>query len=670
MASSPSKARLRADEPARARVTVRGLAQLPISAFADWDRVWQIRQVLVAFEGGANFNEAALLADGMFRDDRIFGVCSTRASAVAGSDVEFRGADSRRKAGKIAEELGGSDEHPGMWDTICPPWVAAEMVVWGFMLGIAVAEIVWDTSDPAKWIPRLRVWHPQFLRYDWNSQRYFLQTGERQDSIVELPNVEENPRSDGHWVIWCPYGYRNVWRRALIRPLSMPYLLRQWASRDWARYSEKHGQPTDVLKVPEGAPEEEKAAISNQLAARGSDATVTLPQGLPNEPGYGLDLLEAQADTYGTFRDQLSKLETDIAVCVLGQNLTTEVQGGSRAAAQVHDNVRLDKLREDARIATCLREQVLSHWAEYNYGDVGLTPRVRYVVDPPEDELQEAQTLEAVGAALTSLQLAGVAVDVDAVADSYGIPREDDEVDATTGEPIAPAPSDITLTPSAVSAITKVNEARAAVGLGPLLTESGAPDPDGDLTVAEYQARHAVTVAAAAEAEAGAQAPASEGAPGPADAGTPAPPNAGAPVGANGRASAGANAGTSADAMERARVGASARALDLQASADLLARRASRQLRAAAKEPGRKRMQRYADALQRLARERGRQAMKADLAEIMAEVDKAGGDLKALRRRIIARYKDRMTGAALARVIERANIMAHLAGQQGALEDL
>jgi len=59
------------------------------------------------------------------------------------------------------------------------------------------------------------------------------------------------------------------------------------------------------------------------------------------------------------------------------------------------------------------------------------------------------------------------------------------------------------LTQQAIASILKVNEARAMVQLGPLLDPDGNPDPEGFLTVVEYQARHAGQVATAAKAEAG-----------------------------------------------------------------------------------------------------------------------------------------------------------------------
>lgn len=68
------------------------------------------------------------------------------------------------------------------------------------------------------------------------------------------------------------------------------------------------------------------------------------------------------------------------------------------------------------------------------------------------------------------------------------------------GQPVdgtAPTSATLTLTSSDIATITKVNEARASVGLTPL------PAPDGNLTMPAYKAKYASAIAEAATAEAG-----------------------------------------------------------------------------------------------------------------------------------------------------------------------
>ncbi len=632
----------------------------PVAGFLELDRVGQIKAVLRSFEEGSSFETAAKLADAMLRDDRIHGTTARRWGALVASDVEIKPAKQRRKEKKIAEVLSGSDEEPGLWHKMFPREQVSELLHWGRFLGVGVAEILWDYSDPTFSTFTIRVWHPQFLRWNYERGIYQLRT---RDGLIDLPSTEENGRSDGKWILYTPYGFRSPWRRALLRPLAMLYLCRQWAYRDWSRYSEKHGMPADVLEIPDNAPDDERAKVMTDVANRGSETALFLP--VPADPAaraYKFSIVEPQGRSFETFNLFIGKVEVDMAVAVLGQNLTTEVQGGSRAAADVHKDVAFTILLEDAGIAETLREQGLTHWAERNYGDPEVTPRVKYIVEEPEDELKEAQTLEAVGVALTALQLAGIDVDIDAVAEIWGIPMQPPANDQTEAEAQASAGNDaagsnVALTPSALASIITVNEARAAAGMGPLANENGTGlNPDGNLTVAEFQAKHAATVATAAQAEAGQD---GSGGGGQGDGGAPPqPPAKGTPD------------QTKTDQTKTAGVDEGLTKLTTQVN-----RSAGQQVKVERLSTtpgpgvaGHKRTAKYADALKAAAKRRAKVALSQDLAGIMAEIEKSTSpeDLKA---RLVKRYKG-TDATGLRRIVERANIMAHLAGRLGVLEEV
>jgi phage gp29-like protein len=625
---------LKKQQPASTGRVIRAgtLQQMPpVAGFLELDRVGQIKSVLRSFEEGSSFEDAAKLADAMLRDDRINGTTSTRWGALVSSSLEIKGARDSRKEKKIAELLAGSDAEPGLWQKMFPKEQVSELLHWGRFLGVGVAELLWNYDDPALATFTIRVWHPQFLRWNYTRGIYQLRT---RDQLIDLPSTEEDARSDGKWILYTPYGFRSPWRRALLRPLAMLYLCRQWAMRDWSRYSEKHGMPADVLEIPENAPDDEKAKVMQDVANRGSEAALFLPvQSDPNVRGYKFSIVEAMGRSVEVFKELLSKIEVDIAVTVLGQNLTTEVQGGSRAAADIHDGVRADKLLEDAGIIDCLVAQGLTHWTEKTWGDIALTPRARYIVEEPDDALKEAQTLEAVGVAITALQLAGLNIDTDAIAEQWDIPMEPPAKDTEDADAAA-AGSKVELTPSALAAIVKVNEARAAAGLGPL--------EDGDLTVAEFQAKHAATVATAAQAEAGKDGSGDDGA---GDGG--APPKL--------PAKDGVEEGLAKLVLLVTSIGerANVQRMNGAAGPDVA---------------GHKRTAKYADALAAVAKRRGQQALKGDLASIMAAIKESTSpaDLEA---RIKKLHKGADTSS-LRRVVERANIMAHLAGRMGVLEEV
>jgi phage gp29-like protein len=77
----------------------------------------------------------------------------------------------------------------------------------------------------------------------------------------------------------------------------------------------------------------QRQKLASQLRNLGRDAALVLPRGLD------LKLIESAANNFQTYEAQINVANTGITICLLGQNLTTEVSGGSYAAAQVHSQV-------------------------------------------------------------------------------------------------------------------------------------------------------------------------------------------------------------------------------------------------------------------------------------------------------------------------------------------
>jgi phage gp29-like protein len=421
-------------------------SDIAISTIAGVDTVGGIQSILMTHDRGY-FNTSAMLWDAMKRDDRISGVIKTRVGALIAAPLEIEPASSKAKAARVAKLLSGDgeDEH-GLWEQMCPPATIKKLSEWGNAVGIGLAEIIWNTSADASswtaiapgtdykspgrvgWVPRLRLWHPQFVYWDWSENRFMVIARE---GVVPLPRIDENPYSDGKWVVWCPYGYQYGWLDGLVRSLADKYLMRGWDYRDWARYNERHGMATIGAQVPADADEDVKEQFTRDLSRIGSDAVVELPQ-IEGENKFDMKMIEAKSRSFDSFQLFKKELDVDIAVAVLGQNLTTEggTDGGSRALGQVQNLVRIDKAIEDAGIATCLRQQVLTWWCLYNFGDPELAPRPAYQVQPPDDELKEATALKTMGDALGSMKTAGAPIDVRTILDRAGVPLISEEEEA------------------------------------------------------------------------------------------------------------------------------------------------------------------------------------------------------------------------------------------------
>lgn len=386
---------------------------------ATWT-VAEVRTALDDHESGT-FASSAQLWRAMGRDDRLSATLQTRIDGVLGAPCHLEAQDeSSERDVEIAGELDAD------WSTIAPREQLDQFLGWYLGIGVAYGRLI-EQREASRWRYCLDVWDPQHLRYqDWD-QSWTVTTRDGEKTI--------EPGKDG-WVLWCrgPRG----WNSGMVRSLAVPWLVRAYAWRDWARWSERHGMPIVKAMVPAVAPAPDKQAFWDDIRAMSTETVVSLPQGVAEGVNYDLQLLEATALGWEGFERLLTACNVSYAVRVLGQNLTTEVQGGSFAAAQVSDDVRSDIKRSDAEgLYAIAREQILPPTVAANYGDGVAVPGPCYEVEPASDTKAVGDGLAAIGAGLAALKNAGVPVDAEAVATEAGVPLLAEE---DRPEPVAPQP--------------------------------------------------------------------------------------------------------------------------------------------------------------------------------------------------------------------------------------
>jgi phage gp29-like protein len=395
--------------------------ELPTVSWADWNHVRRVKMAMNELERGV-FDQAAQIVDAMGRDDRIEGELAKRTGALLGLPMTFKPMGDGRSNPKVARECEES------FELMYPEGARAELLKWGIMLGVGIAQNVWE-SGVERWTPTLRVWHPRHLTWNDTDEAFHVQTLDGPRTVTP---------GDGEWILFTPYGRQRPWMKGALRSLYVPWLLRQWAMRDWGRASEVYGQPTRKAVTPMGADGEDKDRFLREVALIGSETVIRTPRtGSEDADRYDLELVEATVDFSGAFKELIDKADICVTVRLLGQNLTTEVRGGSYAAAYVHNSIRQDLLRGDAKaMGMCLHEQSLTWWAQYNHGSKDLAPIPGWLTEPPEDRKAKGEALESLGKGIQSLQSIGAKPDVDKILDEAGIP-----VTAKAGPPLPPAGS-------------------------------------------------------------------------------------------------------------------------------------------------------------------------------------------------------------------------------------
>jgi phage gp29-like protein len=409
-----------------------------------WKPEWtkqDIDEALRNHELGS-FTGSALLADAMTRDDAFDAVLSARVLGLLGLPrrVEQSHEIEARRARKVSRQIDQA------FDEILPRAVLSELLRWGILLGVALAQIVWEPDeDGTAWMPRLQVWHPSFIYYRTDLRRFVALT--EQGPVVVEPG-------DGQWLLYTPYGLDRGWMSGAVRAVSIPWLARAYCWRDWQRWSELYSMGVRKAIAPASANEEDKDRFFNQIARLGAETTVLLEQGLGEE---NFDLEMVWPNTSGSadgFERLMNKCESRIAIRILGQNLTTEVRSGSLAAARVHENVKLDILQFDDRtLGETLRAHLLRPFCRFNYaGGERLAPRVGWRTAPTEDRKNEAETASSAAKTLLDLLNAGIPVDVRAFAQRFNIPLlapdNDDEREPAPDRPDQPSETDAPSTPT------------------------------------------------------------------------------------------------------------------------------------------------------------------------------------------------------------------------------
>lgn len=324
----------------------------------------KVRQALRSLELG-QFGSATYLWDAILADDRAQGVISTFTRGMLALPTIFAGADETSQAVTAKEDL-----EADYW-TMLPEDARDELYTYALGLGAAPAQLVYERKN-GRWLPTLEPWHPSHLRYDDSKGEWSILTKEGYE-ILEPGN--------GKWVLLTPGGIRRYWVKALIRALAIPWLAKQYAVLDWQRFSEKYGTGVKVGNVPLQANPEDKAAFRDDLFDLASNPTILVPE------GFDFKLVEAASHNADAFEKLIAWADTAMSIAVLGQNLTTEVSGGSFAAATVHRNVEQDRLKWLAEtVSTTERAQITKHWAIFNYANEDLAPWAKQDTEPPPED--------------------------------------------------------------------------------------------------------------------------------------------------------------------------------------------------------------------------------------------------------------------------------------------
>lgn len=223
------------------------------------------------------------------------------------------------------------------------------------LFGYQVFEILWENVGGYV-LPRAVVGKPQeWFCFSENNELLYKSKDHRDGAPV-------NPNQ----FIVLTHGatYKNPYGQPILGKVFWPVTFKKGGLKFWVVFAEKFGGVFAIGKQPRGTGKQETDAFADSLEQMIQDAVAVIPD------DDSVELMEAQykgasAEIYKGLRDDC---KSEIAIAVLGQNLTTEVKGGSYAAAETHMAVRADIVDDDRKLAESLLNGVIERIFALNFG--------------------------------------------------------------------------------------------------------------------------------------------------------------------------------------------------------------------------------------------------------------------------------------------------------------
>jgi phage gp29-like protein len=391
------------------------------------------------------------LADDMEeRDGNIYAQLSTRKTAVVNLPLsveppENPSKDEEALAAEVSEWVGDIDN--------LEEDIALELLD-GILKGFKPIEMWWE--------PNQGTLQPHFAP---RPQRWLTMSEDRTRLNLRDNSAYGQPLNPYSWIVHQPKsrsGY--VSRHGLYRVLALPYLYFNYSNRDLAEFLEIYGLPLRLGKYPSGASDAEKRKLLQAVVQIGHNAAGIIPAGM------SIDFANAASGTEKPFQAMMEAMTAIIAKVILGQTLTSsEGNTGTQALGTVHNEVRLDILKSDAkRLSATLTQQLIAPMCLLNKPGVDPRRLPRLVIDVPEPE-----DLALYADALPKLAAAGMRFDVADLHKRIRIPEADEGAVILSGPPAAPAPG----APNAAPAAAPAGAPVPAPGPAPAPAPAGAPAP-------------------------------------------------------------------------------------------------------------------------------------------------------------------------------------------------
>ncbi|WP_281687583.1 DUF935 domain-containing protein [Pseudomonas citronellolis] len=360
----------------------------------------RLRAILNAAATGDARDYLTLAEEMEEKDPHYAAVLGTRKRAVSGLPVSVEAASADGRDEELADTVRQLVELPEFGDML-------DDLLDAIGKGYSVVEPIWEYRDGLLWPKTYEHRDPRWFQFDRVTGKR-LQLLDSTGQGVELPPdrlIIHRPRLKSGLPI----------RGGVARLVAVSYMCKSFSLKDWMRFAELFGMPLRIGRYGPGAKPDDIAVLRRAVAQLAADAAAILPEGMKidfeeiaNAAG-GAELFEKLAEW----------LDKQISKAVLGQTMTTD-DGSSQSQANVHNEVRKDILKADAKqLSATINRDLVRVFVDLNFGPQKVYPRVVLQVTEPED-------LKTLADALGPFIDRGLKVGAAAILDKFGLAQPED----------------------------------------------------------------------------------------------------------------------------------------------------------------------------------------------------------------------------------------------------